>query len=218
MLANLMIGFDNRWATIAGMLAMVCLTLSPLFKHRTSILAAQLATSAGYGVHYALCGLPTAAVSCGLSAIQSILAIPLASRPSLKPLFYLFVPVLLLGTVLTWQGPVSGVAAVALALTTLARMQKRPDQLRIIMLGAQSAWLVHDAAVWSLPAITGDIASLVTGIMMISMDLPSAAEHRKGGYDPRAIGARPAGLAKQHLMEQSRSSLVDGGKTWGDRR
>src|SRR5262245_64043680 len=119
--ANVLDGVDNPWATIAGILAMVCLTISPLFKHRTSILTAQLGTSAGYGVHYALCGLPTAAVSCGLSAIQILLAIPLASRPSLKPLFYLFVPVLVLAAILTWQGPVSGAAAVALAFTTLAR-------------------------------------------------------------------------------------------------
>src|SRR5262245_31318110 len=125
MLAYAIDGIDNPWATVAGFLAMICLTLSPLFKHRTSILGAQLGTSAGYGVHYWLCGLSTAAASCGLSAIQILLAIPLASRPVLRPLFYLFVPVLVIAAVLTWQGPVSGAAAVALAFTTLARMQER---------------------------------------------------------------------------------------------
>lgn len=159
---------DAPWATIAGILAMVCLALSPLFKQRTSILVAQLGTSAGYGVHYALCDLMTAAVSCALSGIQILLAIPLAARPSLKPLFYLFVPVLVIAATLTWQGPVSAAALGALALTTLARMQDRPATLRLFMLGAQAAWLVHDLAVFSVPAIAGDVASLVTGATMVA--------------------------------------------------
>src|SRR5262245_11572841 len=114
-------GFENPMATIAGILAMACLTVSPLLKHRRSMLLAQLGTSVGYGAHYALYDLMTAAVSCGLSAIQVLLAIPLASRPAFKPLFYLFVPVLVAAAMLTWQGPVSAFATAALAFTTLAR-------------------------------------------------------------------------------------------------
>jgi hypothetical protein len=96
---------DITWATIAGTLAMVCLAVSPLFKHRTTVLLAQLGTSAGYGVHYALCGIMTAAVSCGLSAVQVLLAIPLAARPSFKPIFYLFAPVLVVTAMITWRWP-----------------------------------------------------------------------------------------------------------------
>jgi hypothetical protein len=159
---------DITWATIAGTLAMVCLAVSPLFKHRTTVLLAQLGTSAGYGVHYALCGIMTAAVSCGLSAVQVLLAIPLAARPSFKPIFYLFAPVLVVTAMMTWQGPVSATAVAALAFTTLARMQGRTAPLRLYMLGAQLAWLAHDLAVLSLPAIAGDIASLVTGGIMVA--------------------------------------------------
>ena len=165
------------WATIAGILAMVCLAFSPLFRQRSSVLLAQLGTSAGYGVHYALSGHMTAAVACGLSVIQILLAIPIAARPSLKPLFYLFVPVLVVTATLTWQGPVSAAAAIALAFTTLARLQERTTRLREFMLGAQSAWLVHDLAVWSLPAIAGDAASLVTGLMMVARQHSHKVRH-----------------------------------------
>lgn len=157
---------EITWATSAGILAMACLAISPLFKHRTAVLLAQLGTSAGFGAHYALCGIMTAAVSCGLSAVQVLLALPLATRPSLRPLFYLFAPVLVVAAILTWQGLVSAMAVAALAFTTLARMQERTASLRLYMLGAQLAWLAHDLAVWSLPAIAGDVASLVTGAIM----------------------------------------------------
>lgn len=159
---------EATWATIAGILAMVCLTISPLLKNRTAVLVAQLGTSAAFGAHYALYGIMTAAVSCGLSAVQVLLAIPLATRPSFKPLFYLFAPVLVVAAILTWQGPVSAAAVGALAFTTLARMQERTASLRLYMLGAQLAWLAHDIAVWSLPAIAGDVASLLTGAIMVA--------------------------------------------------
>lgn len=159
---------EMTWATIAGILAMACLAISPLFKHRTAVLTAQLGTSAGFGAHYALSGITTAAVSCGLSAVQVLLAIPLATRPSFKPVFYLFAPVLVVAAILTWQGPVSGMAAAALAFTTMARMQERTGPLRLYMMGAQLAWLAHDVAVLSLPAIAGDVASLLTGAVMVA--------------------------------------------------
>ena len=177
---------DISWATIAGTLAMACLAISPLFKHRTAVLIAQLGTSAGYGVHYALCGIATAAISCGLSGIQVLLAIPLASRPSLKPIFCLFAPVLVVTVILTWQGPVSAAAAMALALTTLARMQGRTAPLRLYMLGAQLAWLAHDIAVLSLPAIAGDVASLLTGSIMVARSYLPREPEKLGALDVHA--------------------------------
>jgi hypothetical protein len=187
---------EITWATIAGILAMVCLAISPLFKHRTGVLLAQLGTSAGYGVHYALCDLMTAAASCGLSAVQILLAIPLATRPSFKPLFYLFMPVLIVAATLTWQGPVSAAAVAAMAFTTLARMQERPASLRLFMLGAQIAWLVHDVAVWSLPAIAGDVASLVTGATMVACAATKAVPRSKLLDAPDPSGSLQ--LAKEH--------------------
>lgn len=177
---------EITWATIAGILTMVCLTISPLFKNRTAVLLAQLGTSAAFGVHYGLSGILTAAVSCGLSGIQVLLAIPLASRPSFKPLFYLFVPVLVVAAILTWQGPVSAAAVAALASTTLARMQERTAPLRLYMLGAQVAWLAHDVAVMSLPAIAGDVAALATGAIMVARQFLGREPEAAARATPRA--------------------------------
>jgi hypothetical protein len=204
---------EITWATIAGILAMACLAISPLFKHRTAVLLAQLGTSAGFGAHYALSGIATAAVSCGLSGIQVLLAIPLATRPSFKPVFYLFAPVLVVAAILTWQGPVSAMAAAALAFATMARMQERTGPLRLYMMGAQLAWLAHDVAVLSLPAIAGDVASLLTGAIMVARQYPAREAGRGTGlWDrlgefgnrlPVAKPRRDLDLAKQHRLEQS---------------
>jgi len=158
---------DNPLATGIGILAMICLAVSPLFKGRGEMLGAQLATSVGYGIHYALTGATTAAVFCGFNVVQVVLAIPLAARPSLKPWFNLFFPVIALSSLLTWHGWQSGVSALALALTTWARMQDRTMSLRALMVGAQSAWLLHDMMVESLPAVAGDFLALATGIAMV---------------------------------------------------
>jgi signal transduction histidine kinase len=151
-------------AAFFGVVGMVCLMSWPLFRSRTGMLAAQLGIAVGLGLHYWLLGVRTAAVMQALSFAQIVAAIPLARRPGLRVLYLALVPVIAAAAALTWQGLPSFFSSAALSLITLARMQRDPRRLRILMLVAGPFWMTHDWMVGSLPAFSADLVSFSVGL------------------------------------------------------
>jgi Bacterial inner membrane protein len=64
--------------------------------------------------------------------------------------------VLAVGTVVTWHGLPSLLAAVAAVLSTIGRMQGNEASLRAWMLASTPFWAAHDLVVGSLPGLIAD--------------------------------------------------------------
>jgi hypothetical protein len=118
-------------------------------------------------LHYALLGQWTAVVVNGILALQTMVAIILVARPHLRWLYYVLMPVPMIGTWITWNGTASLLAAAAATLSTLGRMQINETHLRIWLLASAPCWMAHDVIVGSLPGQVADVLSIATGVVML---------------------------------------------------
>ncbi|MBF0251524.1 MAG: YgjV family protein [Alphaproteobacteria bacterium] len=145
----------------------------PLYASRRALLMAQGAAHAAFAVHFWLLGAPTAALMNVLGAAQTGAALPLGDRPGFRRLYLAILPVIALGAALTWHGWASLFSALGLALFSLARYQLDTLALRMLMVLGIVSWFAHNWMVMSIPAMTTDMLSLATSLMMI------AAERRR---------------------------------------
>ena len=158
---------NHPTATGAGLVAMVCLTIWPLFRARWAMLVTYTGNNLAFVVHYALLGHWTAVTMNGLMSVQTVVAILLVRLPSLRWAYYALMPVLALASVLTWQGLPSFLSAAATTLSTIGRMQTNEIVLRVLLLASIPFWTAHDLIVGSLPELIADVLSMVTGATML---------------------------------------------------
>jgi len=159
---------DSPLAAAAGLFAMVCLASWPLFRARSAMLGTYIANNLGFVVHYALLDQWTAVAMNGLMSVQTLIAMGLVRWPKLRFAYYALMPLLLSTTLVTWNGAPSLLAAAATTLSTLGRMQRNETLLCILILASTPFWAAHDLAVGSLPGLTADLLSMVTGTVMLA--------------------------------------------------
>ena len=92
---------ENPAAATAGLIAMVCFAIWPLFRARTTMLVTYIGNNLGFVVHYALLGQWTAAAMNGLMSVQTVMAIMLARLPRLRWAYYALMPALALASLIT---------------------------------------------------------------------------------------------------------------------
>lgn len=160
-------------AAAAGVVAVVCLAVWPLFRARWTMLLAYTGNNLAFVVHYALLGQWTAVAMNGLMCVQTVVAILLVRVPGLRRAYYALMPLLALGTVATWQGVPSLLSAAATMLSTLGRMQTNDTVLRVLMLASTPLWAAHDVIIGSLPGLIADLLSMATGATMLLQRSPA---------------------------------------------
>lgn len=154
----------------ANIVGAACVALGatwPFFKKRTSLLWAQAVLHVGFSLHFYLLGALSGSLMNALGLFQVLAAIPLGTRPEFKKLYIAILPVIAAGAIFTWGGAPSVFAGLGLALFSLARYQTDTLKLRVFMLAAIFSWTMHDVFVLSLPALTTDVLSITTSILMI---------------------------------------------------
>jgi hypothetical protein len=157
----------NPAADGAGLVAMVCFIAWPLFQARWMMLIAYIGNNLCFALHYALLGHWTAVAMNGLMSVQTVVAIMLVRQPRLRWAYYALMPMLVLASVVTWQGVPSLLAAAATTLSTIGRMQTNDVILRALLLAATPFWAVHDLIVGSFPGLIADVLSMATGATML---------------------------------------------------
>src|SRR5262245_60174813 len=85
---------DNPAAACAGLFAMVCLTVWPLFRTRPMMLSVYVGNNLGFVVHYALLGHWTAVAMNAILAVQTVAAIGLVRYPRLRVVYFAMIPLL----------------------------------------------------------------------------------------------------------------------------
>jgi hypothetical protein len=158
---------DNLIAAIAGLAAMACLAVWPLFRTRTAMLMIYIGNNLGFIMHYALLGHSTAVAMNGLMAVQTVVAIWLVRYPRLHLVYVTLMPAVAGATFVTWQGSPSFLSAAATTLSTIGRMQTNETALRLLLLASTPFWAAHDLVVGSLPGLIADLLSMATGAVML---------------------------------------------------
>jgi hypothetical protein len=164
---------NHPTAAGAGLVAMVCLAVWPLFRARWAMLTAYIGNNLAFVVHYALLGQGTAVAMNGLMSVQTVVAILLVRMPRLRWAYYALMPVLALASLLTWQGLPSLLSAAATTLSTIGRMQTNEIALRVLLLASTPLWAAHDLIVGSLPGLIADALSMTTGATMLLRRSPA---------------------------------------------
>jgi Bacterial inner membrane protein len=163
----------NPIASGAGLVAMVCLAIWPLFRTRSTMLIIYIGNNLGFVAHYALLDQWTAVVMNGLMAVQTIVAIWLVRWPALRWAYYALMPFVAVASLATWQGLPSFLSAAATTLSTIGRMQNNETLLRALLLASTPFWAAHDLIVGSLPGLVADLLSMVTGAAMLLQRSPT---------------------------------------------
>jgi hypothetical protein len=131
------------------------------------MLATYIGNNFGFMVHYSLLGQWTAVAMNGVLALQTVVAMHLAERPRLRWIYYLLMPVLAVGSLITWHGLPSLLAGFAAILSAIGRVQINETYMRTWLLISAAIWLAHDVVVGSLPGLTADLLSMMTGASVL---------------------------------------------------
>lgn len=137
--------------------------LWPFLRTRSAMLVAQAVGAGLFGLHYALVGAWTGALMTGLAGAQALLAIPLGTRPGFRKVYIGMLPVIAAGLVLTWHGPASAFAAVAMAIVSLGRYQVDVLWFRGLLIACVPMWVGHNLIVGSIPGLTSDVMTVASG-------------------------------------------------------
>jgi hypothetical protein len=187
---------DSPVATIAGLAAMVCFAIWPLFRGRSAMLMTYIGNNLGFVVHYGLLGQWTAVAMNGFMSVQTVVALMLVRLPALRWGYYALIPAPILISVMTWRGLPSLLAAAATMMSTFGRMQTNEIALRILLLTSTPFWTAHDLVVGSLPGLVADLLSIATSAVMLLRCLPAA----------RSAGSRSMKRLR-HLVRRAQRSM-----------
>jgi hypothetical protein len=133
------------------------------------MLVTYIGNNLGFMLHYSLLGEWTAVVMNGVMALQTVVALYLVERPQLRWVYYLLMPALAGGSLITWQGLPSLLAGCAAMLSAVGRAKANELYLRGWLLTSAAIWLGHDYVVGSLPGLTADLLSMTTGAAMLAL-------------------------------------------------
>jgi len=160
-------------ATCAGVFGMLCFAAYPLARDRSLLLTTYLGNNLGFAAHYALLGQATAVTMNVVLGMQTLVALGFVRWPRLRWTYYALIPVLLVGSAMTWQGWLSLLSTTATTLTTFGRMQANELALRLLMLASAPLWAAHDLLAGSLPGLLADLTCIVIGGWMLLKYVPA---------------------------------------------
>ena len=158
----------------ANWVGVLCVFLAaswPLYKTRRGMLWAQAAVHVSFCIHFYLLGALSGSLMNLLALVQVLAAIPLDKSPNFKKLYIAILPVIAIAAGMTWQGVSSLFAAIGFAMLSLARYQSDTFSMRLWMVATILCMAVHDYLVLSIPALTADVLSLTTSLIMIQREL-----------------------------------------------
>ena len=162
----LIVMINNPVAAGAGLAAMVCLAIWPLFRARSTMLMTYIGNNLAL-LCTTLCSANGPRLMNGFMAAQTVVAIMLVRWPRLRWIYYALMPMLALASLATWHGLPSFLAATAATLSTIGRMQTNEVVLRVLLLASTPFWAAHDLVVGSLPGLVADLLSMTTGAAML---------------------------------------------------
>lgn len=151
---------------VLGIVAVVLGFVSYQMKTPRGIIVTQMATALVFSAHYLLIGAITATVLNFLGAVKCLFYYFRDKRGSssmLEPI--IFCAVVIISTVLTWEGWFSALIMVGLLVDTIGLSLGDPQKTRGCIFVKSPLCLVYNAMVWSLGGIIYECAVLVSAVI-----------------------------------------------------
>lgn len=152
---------------LTGLAAATCLTMAPACRSRQSILIVQLAVGLFFAAHYLCLGISGGALANILGSIQTAAAIFASRNAVMHRLGYALIGLMIMLALVFWQGPITLLSILAMALISFGRMQAGELRLRALVLAGGGFWVMHDFLGEAWIALAADLGSLTVGAAAI---------------------------------------------------
>lgn len=153
-------------AGLCGIVATAGLAIWPMFRTRPVMLSLQLGSLGLLSVHYALLGVPTAAIVNGLGTLQIAACLAFGTHPRLRIVGYGLAALMVASSIATWQGLISLLSTGGNVVIAFGRLQTKAEVMRLIVLAGMPFWLLHDWIIGS-PVVLADVLSLLVGLVAL---------------------------------------------------
>jgi len=190
-------------AILFGAVGLGCVVSWPLLPSRRGALMVQGAGAGAFALHFALIGAPTASAACVLSLMQLTVALVVRDRVAKLALDGATLLALLLLTVATWHGILSGLAACGGASSFIARTQRSTTRMKMVFLVAAPFWLAHNLLIGAPFALAVDLVSVAGNLLGLFAFWKREQRQADG---PRSL-SYPARLSPRHAFRSGHLSL-----------
>lgn len=155
-------------ASAAALAALGFLAACPLMRSRRPLLACQFGAGCAFASHYALLGIDAASAICGLGAAQAGAALFAERLRALDRIGWALIPCMVGAALWFWAGPISLLAAAAMAMVATARMQSEEARLRALLVAGSALRAAHDAMAASWIAFAADLLAGALGAQALA--------------------------------------------------
>ena len=165
----------NAPSILLGMIGLGCVVIWPFLRSLRRVIVVQGVGAIAFICQFAVLGASTAAVACGISLAQLMIALTVRDRRTRVALNIASLVMLAALALITWAGISSLLAGCGGLVSMAARNQPSPIRMKVAFLIGAPFWLAHNIIVGAPFALTVDFISVVTNI---------------GGLGLAAFGAR----------------------------
>lgn len=152
-------------AQVIGAIAVI-LSLTIFQMNRRGVMLRLAAVAAVlYGIHYFLIGAWTAVAMNTIAAARNIVFVRLTMAQRPLWILVIFLVAVLIGGLVTWQGPISAFAMLATMLSCIATWQRDPKVIRRVAMVVPPLWFIYAFAAGSYPGMFVEIVILVSNVI-----------------------------------------------------
>jgi hypothetical protein len=151
-------------SVLLGMIGLSCVVIWPFLSSLRRVIVVQGVGATAFTFQFAVLGASTAAVACGISLAQLMIALTVRDRRTRVALNVASLVVLAALALITWAGISSLLAGCGGLVSMAARNQPSPIRMKVGFLIGAPFWLAHNIIVGAPFALTVDFISVVTNI------------------------------------------------------
>ncbi|MBQ4605416.1 MAG: YgjV family protein [Clostridia bacterium] len=135
----------NTFAQIIGVFGLICSLLSFQMKNRKWIMAFQMTASLSFSTQLFMLGAVTGGCVDMISFIRTMIFSQNSKKWASSPVWlYVFIVIMILTGILTWQNAWDLLPIAGSILSTVALWMKREKHIRLISLAVGPCWLVYN--------------------------------------------------------------------------
>ena len=135
----------NTFAQIIGVFGLICSLLSFQMKNRKWIMAFQMTASLSFSTQLFMLGAVTGGCVDMISFIRTMIFSQNSKKWASSPVWlYVFIVIMILTGILTWQNAWDILPIAGSILSTVALWMKREKHIRLISLTVGPCWLVYN--------------------------------------------------------------------------
>ncbi|WP_165418737.1 MULTISPECIES: YgjV family protein [Sphingobium] len=158
---------------LLGMIGLACVMTWPFLRCLRRVIVVQSVGAVAFTLQFSVLGASTAAVACGISLAQLLIALTVRDRGVRSALNIARLVTLLTLVLFTWVGIASLFAASGGIINMSARNQPSPMRMKTVFLIGSPFWLAHNIMGGALSALTVDLISVftnMTGLYLASIE------------------------------------------------